>query len=615
MNIRQTYPYYFGLILSFSTLFSKEIPMTFDHVISQEIVVEDMEFPFYQKKISAHNSGDAPVYSLNLSTNHKQFWEESQSEECFSLFPSETLTYHLDESPPESLIRESTFFGTIEQTVSLREREEDFVYTSAFPIFRIFNASEGEVTVEEFGKTLAPGEELFIEDAVHFSLNLRYTRNAGELLIYSFGAKVDFPLLSKGKNRLDLGTMESRTQVDVRLTLADDQTETLNLFHPELSDWMNDWCKPSPVEEVQFDKRENGLYELSWKPSIDANVSYQIFGSHSQDFVPDIYFHKHLDQIKDHEITDWKDNENFICETNDHSLIIDDPLPYYRIVAVQEGRFSHPSPLVDFDEQDFNEQRLPSHFSELTHQAFFEPMPQGRYVKSPFVSDEGWNAVQPYLIPENHPIKAELDTIFSASRVTRDRESMAAAGFELTETQGLHIVACKHKQLKGYVIKMYTDLNSIEEDWKKWVNRVEGARLIKGAIEKFGYKNIFKVAKKWIYPLPLDPSPPDGPNYHRKNFVLVVKDMKLLDHKTNHKKYRNEADHRLLKKIYKITELLGLSDTPRANNLAWNKEGKLVFVDTETFHKWPVNYHPLVEFLSKYNRARWKEITADARKG
>lgn len=601
MKIRQSYPFYFGLILSFSTLFSKEIPVIFDREMSKEIIVEGTESPFSQKKISAYNFGDNPVYSLNLTTNNSEFWEKGELEECFSLFPSEALTYHFDESPPEFLVGDSTFLGTIEHTISLREREEDFLYTSAFPIFRIFNASAGEVTVEELGKTISSGEELFIEDPVHFSLNIKCKNLDGELSIYSFGAKAAFPLLAKGRNRLDLGTREIQTQIDMRFTFADDQTVTP--FHSESRDFWNDCAKPFPVEEIRVDKRENGFYELSWKPSIDANVSYQIFGSNSQDFVPDIYFHKHLDQIKENEISDWEDNQNFICETKDSSLIIDDPLAYYRIVAVQEGRFSNPSPPVDIE--DF-EELLPKKFNQLTH--------PGHYNKSPYVSDEGWNAVQPYLIPENHPIKAELDRIFSASRVTKDRESIAAAGFELTETQGLHVVACKHKKLKGYVIKMYTDLNSLEEDWKKWVNRVEGAKLIREAIEKFGYKNIFKVAKKWIYPLPLDPSPPDEPIYHRKNFVLVVKDMKLLDHKENHKKYRQEADYKLLKKIFKITELLGLSDTPRANNLAWNKEGKLVFVDTESYHKWPVNYHPLVEFLSKYNRARWKEITADARK-
>jgi hypothetical protein len=145
------------------------------------------------------------------------------------------------------------------------------------------------------------------------------------------------------------------------------------------------------------------------------------------------------------------------------------------------------------------------------------------------------------------------------------------------------------------------------------VTRVQAANTIRSAIALYGYKSIFKVPKKWIYPLPDNSSPPDTPEYMRKHFILIAEDMKLLDHKENKNRYRHSMKKSTMQALYFICEELGLADSPRSSNLPWTKDHYLAFVDTEAFQRWPVKYHPFLEYLSKENRQIWIGITANQR--
>lgn len=228
------------------------------------------------------------------------------------------------------------------------------------------------------------------------------------------------------------------------------------------------------------------------------------------------------------------------------------------------------------------------------------------------VSEECWASVQPYFLPVNDNLRVRLDRIFSASRVTADRKSLEAAGFELTPDQGLHVVVASHRDLKGYLVKVILDKYDPNtagkgEDWQHWIKRIEGERVIRLAINDLGYKKYFKVPRQWIYPLPRGPKCPEKEGYYPKGFILIVEDMKLESKETNTQLYR-KIGKKYLDAIYTITTKYGLSDCCNKHNLPWCKDGKMAFVDTETFHNWPINYHRLVEFLSTDKRTYWKKL-------
>lgn len=243
------------------------------------------------------------------------------------------------------------------------------------------------------------------------------------------------------------------------------------------------------------------------------------------------------------------------------------------------------------------------------------PAPAAPFVQPQQVSDEIWAEVQPYLMPLDHPTRRRLDEIFSKNRVLASLEAMKEAGFMLTPQQGVHVHATKHPMLPGYVIKMYPDLHP-EREWYKWVKRCQGAELIRDSIARHQMEGIFKVPHKWIYVVP-DLFPIEASaGIYPKHFVLVVEDMYILEPHKNRKRYRSEHMHKsTLQALVTIIEDLGLSDAVRCANVPFCQDGKLAFVDTESWHRWPVWYHPMKEWLSIGMRRYWNEITQNPRQG
>lgn len=234
------------------------------------------------------------------------------------------------------------------------------------------------------------------------------------------------------------------------------------------------------------------------------------------------------------------------------------------------------------------------------------------YEKPNTASDEAWEAVQPYLLPADSYVRKILDDLFSSSRITSDRESLEEAGFVLTPHQGLHVIVASHGFLNGFLVKVIVDkynfhAEGLGEDWEQWIRRIEGEKLIREAIVRLGYKKYFKVPRQWIYPLPNGPEIHELKNYYPKSFVLVTEDMQLAPSEKNTKFYRHLSKS-LMKAIFTITTELGLSDCCNKYNVPLCKDDKLAFIDTETFHQWPVDYHRMIEFLSPDRRKYWEKL-------
>lgn len=335
---------------------------------------------------------------------------------------------------------------------------------------------------------------------------------------------------------------------------------------------------PDTPYDLVWERKSPGLYKISWQGSAHLNTSYLVFASNA-----------------------IEDVSTLIAKTSHPYIYVDSRFSYYRTVALQNATLSAPSDILQLD---------PPIEQKIQPAKSLSP---NDYKKSKYVEEEVWTAVYPYLFPTNHPLKPKLDKIFENGRVTATVDSIKEAGFELNKRLGLHVVVARHPELKGFVIKTYVDHMSKEAEWKKWVTRVQAANAIRSAIVLGGYRSLFKVPKKWIYPLPDNSSPPDSPDYTRKNFILIAEDMKLLDHQENKKRYRHSMKKSHMKALYALCEQLGLADSARIHNLPWTKDHRLAFVDTEAFQRWPVKYHPFLEYLNKENRALWLEITADQR--
>lgn len=233
------------------------------------------------------------------------------------------------------------------------------------------------------------------------------------------------------------------------------------------------------------------------------------------------------------------------------------------------------------------------------------------YVRNPHVSEETWDRLLPYLLPSDHPIKPKLDELFTSTRLLKNPKSMKKAGFlNPHPLEWARIVVSKHLSLPGYVIKAYLDNEPYldgEPEYAFFMKRIDGARLIKSEIRKRGIGYLFKVPKKWIYPVPEYPAP--SSKAFRKNFILIEEDMNIYPHEQNYEQWQNNPalTPQTLQILYDLIQDLGLADS-RPENLPFSKDGRIAFVDTEIFNEWPAKLAKLTKALKGNNKAYWKQI-------
>lgn len=231
------------------------------------------------------------------------------------------------------------------------------------------------------------------------------------------------------------------------------------------------------------------------------------------------------------------------------------------------------------------------------------------YVYNPYGSLELWDTLQPYFLPENHPIKAKLDKLFKRERLILSKETFEAAGFnKIKMREPTNIIIGKHPSLKGYILKVYLDSQPAVVEWANWMDRITGAEGIRSCIKRHSYQKHFKVPHKWIYPLPASPSPPDDPLYNRKNFLLVVEDMRILSYTENKEAYRKKMTPELLNALYTILNEEGLLDSVYIDNIPFTEDGRIAFIDTEHHHKGPIRYEKLTGFFSPAMQQHWQRL-------
>ena len=237
-------------------------------------------------------------------------------------------------------------------------------------------------------------------------------------------------------------------------------------------------------------------------------------------------------------------------------------------------------------------------------------VPYNDFDTNPYFAKKEKEQIKPYLLPFNHPTRFYLDYIFSSTRVTQDSNTFDAAGFISKFIQPRSFIrVASHPYLPGYLVKVYLDnelrIKKNTPGWKWFVNRAKNAKLIRRYIRQNGFK-YFAAPQKWIYPLPIHTSPPNDPGYSRKNEILIVEDMQLVSEEENLKAWKTVITKKHLEEFYEIISYAGGSSY-RADNVAYTKDGKFAFIDTEYSHRFP-NYAAILPYLSPEMAAYWKRL-------
>lgn len=217
-----------------------------------------------------------------------------------------------------------------------------------------------------------------------------------------------------------------------------------------------------------------------------------------------------------------------------------------------------------------------------------------------YVSEEVWQQIVPYLMPENHPLMPLLNKIFSKSRVLKDEKSLWKAGFEKRKHQPhTKVVVTRHKNMRGYIFKIYTDSVPYyrnEPEYITWMLRARGAKLIRKEIIAKGWQPFFKAPRKWIYALP--PNPVARVGALQKNFILVEEEMDIISNAESFVKWRNGTATRAhLDRLFYMVTRLGLAGCCKFDNIPFCRDGKIAFIDTQNNLKWPIHYERLFQVL------------------
>ena len=243
------------------------------------------------------------------------------------------------------------------------------------------------------------------------------------------------------------------------------------------------------------------------------------------------------------------------------------------------------------------------------------PFEEFDYEYNPHVPIEVWMELKPHFLPVSHPVKKKLDKLFNNKRVTLSEESFTAAGFSITRrNRPLSAVVTGHKELKGFIVKVYLDSQIAMPEWHMWLKRIRGIEVIRACLKKHGYTQ-FALPKKWIYPLPTEPSPPLNSLYNRKNFILVEEDMKILNRKENKRYYKHKMNHRLLTALFTVMMECQLTDCTYIGNIPFTKKRKIAFVDTELFFNGIPNFNKLKKYLSLEMQLHLDQLILDWEKG
>jgi hypothetical protein len=220
--------------------------------------------------------------------------------------------------------------------------------------------------------------------------------------------------------------------------------------------------------------------------------------------------------------------------------------------------------------------------------------------------------IDPYLIPPDHEIKPILDKIFYHPETCFNFKTLKAAGFSCTKPRKhTRLIIAKHALLPNYIFKLYLDIQDYHGDkpeYHFWILRIRGAEKIREAIHNRCLDRLFKVPKKWIYLLPQS-NYSRGQEYYPKLSILVEEDMNIFSDEENRALWKgNTVTPLLLLELHGLIKEAGLNDCLKPDNVPFSTDGRIAFIDTQSFGAKQIPYKKLARHLSEQNKVYWDEI-------
>ena len=246
---------------------------------------------------------------------------------------------------------------------------------------------------------------------------------------------------------------------------------------------------------------------------------------------------------------------------------------------------------------------------------FFPKSPEKRSSRdlleqNPHLSSAMRRKIKTFLLPDAHPLKPALDAIFTAQRATVDDRTLTAAGFNILFSKSRSFIrVVRHPQLPGHLLKLNLDTEKhLKKGTPAWVwltQRCQGAKQVREVIVKKQISH-FQAPRKWLYPLPAEPSPPADRVTHRQPVVLLVRNMQLVSLEQNLNAWKNKMDRHMLDELYiVISHAHGTSYRP--DNIWLSRNGKFSFIDTEYPNNRPT-FHGISSHLNPQNRLYWEKL-------
>lgn len=346
--------------------------------------------------------------------------------------------------------------------------------------------------------------------------------------------------------------------------------------------------------DIQCQSIGNSCYEISWG-ALEGAGNYHLFAADQwQDLIP-------LSSPKAF-IESPESSATLVSITDKACLHLDQPFRYLRVIQEEGDSVKDVARLITFQ--------------ALTKETISEEFIIAKERESQYSSEitpEIWNEVTPYLIADEHPIKITLDKLFSESRIIDSVESLKKAGFVILFQQlNRGLIVVKHRTLPNYLVKLYLD-SSPRSEWPLWVLRAKGARFIQKLIDQYTYSHCMKVPEKWIYPIPKERRPVGKDSKFSKDFVLIVRDMRLTTPNVNLSRFKEGMTYARLRALYTLITEGGLSDS-HIGNVPFSRDGKMAFIDTEYVNSWPVHLDWLTEYFSPVNQQYWNWLIRDGKK-
>ncbi len=227
------------------------------------------------------------------------------------------------------------------------------------------------------------------------------------------------------------------------------------------------------------------------------------------------------------------------------------------------------------------------------------------------ITQSSWEKIVPFLVPEDSILKEKLDAIFENNRPSLKPSTLESAGFTTGKPREFsRVVVTKHKDLPGYVFKIYLDSDKYKPDERAqffFTKRVYAAEAIRKKIEENDLQAYFKVPKKWFYLLP--ESKKSSHKYSYKNFILVEEDMNILDKKANKRAWKSsKVTEQVLHGLHAIIKDVGLADCIKIDNIPFSEDGKVAFIDTEAYGYSNVKFKRLKKSIPHKMRSFWRDL-------